>query len=222
MQVCSSSSSNSLSLDTVNSVQESKTQEVGGLDVDEKKDVLYTIVYCSKNEDNKYYSLDEFIRLQELGSTKTVSERFITFNLTHKQLSLCGLLNTAIDQDKTSKVLPIFKESITPLAFNTAMKYLQRHDGVDVKLPEAPLRTAKIEEAWSDGNDITMIREIHEQSKKESKYLDLVFDVMKGANYLEINSLIHLCAVYTSTLFKGQKIEVIDEILGPEPENKDS
>ena len=90
------------------------------------------------------------------------------------------------------------------------VEYLKHHDG---KVPQEiakPIRSVKMERIVDDRWDATFIDNM---SKKT------IFQVILGANYMDLPSLLHLGCAKIATLIKGKSPEEIKNILADDSEN---
>jgi hypothetical protein len=71
-----------------------------------------------------------------------------------------------------------------------------------------PIRSTEMERLCEDPRDAEFINARYEEGK------DVVFQIMLGANYMDISSLVHLGAVKIATLIKGKDVAEITAILG--------
>merc|ERR1712034_53683 len=91
------------------------------------------------------------------------------------------------------------------------VKYLEHHDG---KVPadiEKPIRSVKMEKIVEDEWDA---EEINKQTKKA------IFQIILGANYMDIKSCLHLGCAKIATLIKGKSPEEIKKILGDDEDEE--
>lgn len=87
--------------------------------------------------------------------------------------------------------------------------YLSIHKGTEPKLIEKPLRTANLEELTIKDN-IFYIDNILKEGG-----LNLLYEVLSAANYIQCNSLINLLCAKIASLIKGKPIDQIKTILNP-------
>lgn len=120
--------------------------------------------------------------------------------------------------DIDAKSIPIKKVRATILEL--IVEYLKHHNG---KVPEEiakPIRSVKMERIVADKWDAQFINSM---SKKT------IFQVILGANYMDLPSLLHLGCAKIATLIKGKSPEEIKNILADDSadnntqeENKDN
>merc|ERR1712173_288085 len=94
------------------------------------------------------------------------------------------------------------------------VSYLKHHKGTVPQEIAKPIRSVKMEKIVEDEWDAKFINGL---SKK------VVFQIILGANYMDIKSLLHLGCAKIATLIKGKSPEEIKKILSEEddvPEEK--
>ena len=104
--------------------------------------------------------------------------------------------------DQKAKEIPIKKVNADILKL--IVEYLKHHDG---KVPQEiakPIRSVKMERIVDDRWDAQFIDNM---SKKT------IFQVILGANYMDLPSLLHLGCAKIATLIKGKSPEEIKNIL---------
>ena len=104
--------------------------------------------------------------------------------------------------DQKAKEIPIKKVNADILKL--IVEYLKHHDG---KVPQEiakPIRSVKMERIVDDRWDAQFIDSM---SKKT------IFQVILGANYMDLPSLLHLGCAKIATLIKGKSPEEIKNIL---------
>jgi hypothetical protein len=82
--------------------------------------------------------------------------------------------------------------------------------GVEPPIIEKPLRSKIMKEVCAHKWDAEFIDKIGEERKK-------LYNLILGANYLDVKSLLHLACAKTGSLIKGQPLEKVKEILSPNP-----
>merc|ERR1711964_916403 len=120
----------------------------------------------------------------------------------------CNLVKNIIEGDKTAKDIEIKKVSSTIL--NLIVEYLKHHDGKVPKEIAKPIRSQKMEKIVEDAWDAEFI---NKQTKKT------IFQIILGANYMDIKSLLHLGCAKIATLIKGKSPEEIKKILGDDEDD---
>merc|ERR1711973_576449 len=115
-----------------------------------------------------------------------------------------------IEGDQDAKNIEIKKVSSEILRL--IVDYLLHHKG---KVPAdiaKPIRSVKMEKIVEDEWDANFI---NAQSKRN------IFQIILGANYMDIKSLLHLGCAKIATMIKGKSPEEIKKILSEEEEMKD-
>merc|ERR1712050_576580 len=87
------------------------------------------------------------------------------------------------------------------------VRYLEHHKG---KVPQEiakPIRSVKMEKIVEDEWDAKFINSLPKKT---------IFQVILGANYMDIKSLLHLGCAKIATLIKGKSPEEIKKILSEE------
>ena len=111
--------------------------------------------------------------------------------------------------DQKAKEIPIKKVNADILKL--IVEYLKHHDG---KVPQEiakPIRSVKMERIVDDRWDAQFIDSM---SKKT------IFQVILGANYMDLPSLLHLGCAKIATLIKGKSPEEIKNILADDTDDK--
>merc|ERR1711964_112178 len=88
---------------------------------------------------------------------------------------------------------------------NLIVEYLKHHDGKVPAEIAKPIRSVKMEKIVEDPWDGEFI---NKQTKK------VIFQIILGANYMDIETLLHLGCAKIATLIKGKSPEEIKKILG--------
>merc|ERR1712212_899830 len=90
--------------------------------------------------------------------------------------------------------------------------YLKHHKGTVPAEIAKPIRSVKMEKIVEDEWDAKFINNLSKRS---------IFQVILGANYMDIKSLLHLGCAKIATLIKGKSPEEIKKILSEEDDVKD-
>merc|ERR1711900_107535 len=93
------------------------------------------------------------------------------------------------------------------------VNYLLHHKGKVPAEIAKPIRSVKMEKIVEDEWDATFI---NSQTKRT------IFQIILGANYMDIKSLLHLGCAKIATMIKGKSPEEIKKILGDDEEAGDS
>merc|ERR1711964_62073 len=125
------------------------------------------------------------------------------FSISRKAALMCKLVKNIIEGDQTAREIEIKKVSGPIL--NLIVEYLKHHDGKVPAEIAKPIRSVKMEKIVEDPWDAEFI---NKQTKK------VIFQIILGANYMDIKSLLHLGCAKIATLIKGKSPEEIKKILG--------
>merc|ERR1711964_190408 len=87
---------------------------------------------------------------------------------------------------------------------NLVVDYLKHHDGKEAAEIAKPIRSVKMDKIVEDPWDAEFI---NKQPKK------VIFQIILGANYMDIKSLLHLGSAKIATLIKGKSPEEIVKVL---------
>merc|ERR1711879_872598 len=91
--------------------------------------------------------------------------------------------------------------------------YLKYHKGKVPAEIAKPIRSVKMEKIVEDEWDAKFI---NAQTKRN------IFQIILGANYMDIKSLLHLGCAKIATMIKGKSPEEIKKILSEEEEEKEA
>merc|ERR1712228_998542 len=90
------------------------------------------------------------------------------------------------------------------------VEYLKHHQGKVPAEIAKPIRSVKMEKIVEDEWDAKFI---NKQAKRT------IFQIILGANYMDIKSLLHLGCAKIATMIKGKSPEEIKKILSEEEED---
>merc|ERR1719430_2096112 len=130
------------------------------------------------------------------------------FEIDRESAMMCNLVKSIIEGDSDAKMIEIKKVSSDILKL--IVDYLLHHKG---KVPAdiaKPIRSVKMEKIVEDEWDATFI---NGQSKRN------IFQIILGANYMDIKSLLHLGCAKIATMIKGKSPEEIKKILSEEDDD---
>jgi len=142
---------------------------------------------------------EENVTITLISSDEPNAQRF---ELTKKAAVMCNLVKSIIDGDANAKEIPIKKVRGDILAL--IVEYLKRHNGKKPAEIAKPIRSVKMERIVEDKWDADFINKM---TKK------IIFQVILGANYMDLPSLLHLGCAKIATLIKGKSPEEIKNIL---------
>jgi len=122
---------------------------------------------------------------------------------TNRQVVSSEYIKTILGNDKTANKVPLTQ--VEGPALREIFDYLAYHNGMTVAKIAKPIRSQEMTKIVEDDWDAQFI---NKQSKK------MIFQIILGANYLVIESLLHLGCAKIATLIKGKSPEEIKKILG--------
>jgi S-phase kinase-associated protein 1 len=120
---------------------------------------------------------------------------------------MCNLVRSIIEGDSEVKTIEIKKVSTAILKL--IVDYLKHHKGKTPAEIAKPIRSVKMEKIVEDEWDAKFI---NQQPKRT------IFQIILGANYMDIKSLLHLGCAKIATMIKGKSPEGIKKILSEEDE----
>ena len=124
------------------------------------------------------------------------------FEISRKAALMCNLVGFILLADRNAKKIPIKK--VRGDILELIVDYLKHHDG---KIPPPiakPIRSVKMIRIVSDPWDADFMNKMNKKT---------IFQVVLGANYMDIPPLLHLGAAKIATLIKGKSPEEIKNIL---------
>jgi len=127
------------------------------------------------------------------------------FKIDRESAMMCNLVKSIIEGDADAKTIEIKKVSTNILKFIT--EYLLHHKGKVPAEIAKPIRSVKMEKIVEDEWDAKFI---NSKSKRD------IFQIILGANYMDIKSLLHLGCAKIATMIKGKSPEEIKKILSEE------
>jgi len=127
------------------------------------------------------------------------------FKIDRQSAMMCNLVKSIIEGDADAKTIEIKKVSTNILNFIT--EYLLHHKGTVPAEIAKPIRSVKMEKIVEDEWDAKFI---NNKSKRD------IFQIILGANYMDIKSLLHLGCAKIATMIKGKSPEEIKKILSEE------
>ena len=150
-------------------------------------------------------SLDNEVDQQQM--LMVVAANGKSFEIEVKAAYLSKLVETTMESDATADSVPIpfVQEDILKLI----VEYLRHHNGVEPPEIQKPVRAKNMKDACDDKWSGEFIDAIGNNRKQ-------LYDLILAANYMDINSLLHLGCAKVASLIKGKPTEEIDDILAVE------
>jgi len=124
------------------------------------------------------------------------------FTIDRESALMCNLVRSIIEGDSEVKKIEIKKVSQDILKL--IVEYLKHHKGKVPAEIAKPIRSVKMEKIVEDSWDADFI---NKQPKRT------IFQIILGANYMDIKSLLHLGCAKIATMIKGKSPEEIKKIL---------
>jgi len=131
------------------------------------------------------------------------------FEISRKAALMCNLVKSILEGDAQAKQIEIKKVQGNILSL--IVQYLKHHNGKKPAEIAKPIRSVKMERIVEDKWDADYINDM---SKKT------IFQVILGANYMDLPSLLHLGCAKIATLIKGKSPDEIKQILSDDSDTK--
>ena len=142
---------------------------------------------------------------QPKGETKEEISNSFTVNKNYLKLS--KLVSTAIENDKEAKELEL--DQVSPQTFEHIKNYLEHHKGVAPEIIPQPLKSNVMAEVCKDPWDAKFVDTLWEKDKAK------FYELTRAANYMHIDSLLHLCCAKIASTVKGKGLNTYAETLLP-------
>jgi len=137
------------------------------------------------------------------------SEKPGRFELEKKSAMMCKLVRSILEGDPTATEIPIKK--VKKDILERIVEYLKHHNGKEPAEIAKPIRSVKMDRIVEDKWDAEFINKM---SKK------VIFQVILGANYMDVPSLLHLGCAKIATLIKGKSPDEIKQILSEDDDDQ--
>jgi len=124
------------------------------------------------------------------------------FTISRTAAMMCNLVKSIIEGDSEVKKIEIKKVSQDILAL--IVEYLKHHNGKVPAEIAKPIRSVKMAKIVEDEWDAEFINKMQKRT---------IFQIILGANYMDIKSLLHLGCAKIATMIKGKSPEEIKKIL---------
>jgi S-phase kinase-associated protein 1 len=132
------------------------------------------------------------------------------FEISKKAALMCNLVKSILEGDQNAKNIEIKK--VKGDILELIVKYLKHHNGKKPAEIAKPIRSVKMERIVEDKWDAEFINGMRKKT---------IFQVILGANYMDLPSLLHLGCAKIATLIKGKSPDEIKQILSDDSEPKD-
>ena len=133
------------------------------------------------------------------------------FQINKNYLNISGFLSAAMKDDENETR---FKVNVHSKTLKEIIKYMNYHKGVHPEPIKIPLQSLVFKEICKDEFDANFIEDI-----KQNDLQDL-YDITLAANYMSIDSLLHLGSAKIASMIKGKSTAETEEILNPETYRK--
>jgi len=140
------------------------------------------------------------------GKIQLLAKDGTTFDVDKRSAFISQLIKTSLESDTSATQLEL---TLNGRVLRGIVEYMQHHNGIEPPIVEKPLRSKVMKDVCRDQWDADWIDRIG----TERQYL---YDLILGANYLHINSLLHLACAKVASLIKGQPLDKIKDILSAE------
>merc|ERR1712176_1398954 len=131
------------------------------------------------------------------------------FPIDRQNAMMCNLVKSILEGDQEVDRIEIKKVQADILEM--VVRYLAHHKGKVPAEIAKPIRSVKMEKIVEDEWDAKFI---NKQQKRT------IFQIILGANYMDIKSLLHLGCAKIATMIKGKSPEEIKKILSEEDESE--
>lgn len=128
------------------------------------------------------------------------------FQVERKHAFVSTLIKTSLEGDDKADELKL--PSVNGDILELIVTYMKEHKGVEPAIIEKPLRSKVMKDVCPHKPDADYIDKIGENRQR-------LYDLILGANYMDVKSLLHLGCAKVASLIKGQPLEKIKEILDP-------
>lgn len=144
---------------------------------------------------------------------KLVAADGVTVEISRKAAALSGMLKAALENEHDVDSCPV--PGVKSTALREIAAYAEHHKNGKFETIPVPLSSKDLKDAISNEFDLALALRL--QAKDQ---LRLLYDVMLGANYLDIQPLIKLMAVVVASLIKGTPISEVAQLLDPDLGNE--
>eukprot|EP01006_Ploeotia_vitrea_P052723 TRINITY_DN67718_c7_g9_i1.p1 TRINITY_DN67718_c7_g9~~TRINITY_DN67718_c7_g9_i1.p1 ORF type:complete len:190 (+),score=120.47 TRINITY_DN67718_c7_g9_i1:135-704(+) len=153
----------------------------------------------SESKEEEVMGLDD-----DAGEITLVSQEKKEFNVDKKHASISKLVKTTLEGEPTET--RVETQSVKTRALEAIVEYMNHHKGVEPDIVEKPLRSKRMKDVVKDPWDADFIDKIGDDRQH-------LYDVILAANYMDIQSLLHLGCAKVASLIKGQPLDKIKEVL---------
>jgi S-phase kinase-associated protein 1 len=130
------------------------------------------------------------------------------FECTFKEIQCSTMLTSAFNDLNNTDDKEIILSNIDSSTLFNIVKFLKYHNGTEPPLPEKPVKSKEMKEITTEW----MAKFIDEVLANDTENL---YKLISAANYLFINSLLHICCAKVASLIKGLPLDEIKPALIP-------
>jgi len=163
------------------------------------------LVFSFSHTISRTAGLDETVVHSDKPIT-LVSNDTKNFQVERKFAFISTMIKTSLEGDDNADELKL--PSVNGEILALIVSYMKEHKGVEPSIIEKPLRSKIMKDVCPHKIDADYIDKIGENRQQ-------LYDLILGANYLDIKSLLHLGCAKVASLIKGQPLEHIKQIMDP-------
>jgi len=140
------------------------------------------------------------------GDLTLVSSDGKEFTLPKKYACISKLVLTSLETDAEASTVPI--PGVKAKDLQSIVEYMVHHSGTEPAIIPKPLASKNMKDVTKDPWDAAFIDRLGENRQQ-------LYDLILASNYIDLRSLLHLGCAKVASLIKGQPLEKIKGILGP-------
>ena len=159
-------------------------------------------------ENNNILSLDNDINNEKYIILKTKDD--VIFKLTAKEALLSNLFKNILSCDNNDNENDEENNNEVKIDYNSdiveaIVTFLKYHNGVAPPEISKPLSSSNMNDVTTEWCASFLVK-----YAKKKKFL---YDLVNASNYLDIQSLLHLCCAKIASLIKGTQLDKIKDVL---------
>lgn len=139
------------------------------------------------------------------------------FSLNKKCASISTLVVTILDGDSiagSTNDYAIQIKQVSSICLKLIVEYMSHHGGEDKDIPPQPVRFTEMIKVCKDPWDAKFCNDLIPDNKNNDDLeLNLLFEVIMAANYMDMKPLLYKLCAKVATQLKGKKLEDIPKIL---------
>ena len=175
------------------------------------------------NQNSMEEDVDEIMGLDEEAEEELIylcSNDNNTFEIKKKCARISNLIDTIIVGDGEAGLNsenPISIKQVNGSNLELIVKYMEYHGGKDEDIPPQPVRSTDMVKVCKDTWDAEFCDRLVTTDSSGSVELNLLFEVIMSANYMDMKALLYKLCAKVATQLKGKKLEDIPNILKRKP-----